>query len=43
MPLKNADKYIIQEVSTDKDWLYLTGQSTHGHLSKDEKTRIKLR
>ena len=37
------DKYVIQEVSTNRDWLYLTGQLGFGTLSKDEKTRMKLR
>ena len=37
------DKYVIQEVSTNRDWMYLTGQLGYTTLSKDEKTRMKLR
>ena len=37
------DKYVIQEVSTNRDWLYLTGQLGYTTFSKEEKTRMKLR
>ena len=40
---RGDDKYVIQEVSNNRDWLYLTGQLGYTTVSKDEKTRMKLR
>ena len=40
-PKKMGEKYIIPEVSTNQEWLFLTGRSAY--LSKDEEDRVKGR
>ena len=37
-PKKMGEKYVIPEVSTNQEWLFLTGRSAY--LSPDEETKV---
>ena len=37
-----GEKYVIQEVSTDREWLFMTGQLKGSRLTAEDEANLKI-